>query len=662
MYWGRIQKLLWGLVITVLVALAMAFAFRQAIGKWVLSEVQARAQAHNGIHIRFDHFEVEGISGATFSKLVVAVPGRDTLLKADTLTAHFRLLPLLVGNIRLDDLYLHNAEVNLNTCEGETNLRAASGKTSIAPASNKQVNFSGIISRFYNQYLARLPRRMEAHGLVLKIIGRNADMRYILPLLAWNDQNVRANISVGSKEWFITGKRNTDKHLLDVQVATPADALFPLPPVEDRLNLQVGFATIGLQVASLEVSSGEATLQASVQARRFWVNQPKLCREPILLDSLQGDFSVFADAQTLRLDSTTRGRINAIAFKPYAQIRLAADTTIALHCTIDTMGAQQFFDALPPTVFASVRGAQVQGRLAYRMHMLYKSTMPDSADFDAGFWTESFRLARFGAVPLNKIKEPFAHQPWRDKRSIIMGPANPNFVKLDDISMYVKDAVVTSEDGSFPWHKGFNMRAMRRSIAENIRKGHFARGGSTITMQLVKNVFLRPEKTIARKLEEALLVWLIENQYLVSKDRMLEVYLNAIEWGPNVYGIEEAGRFYFERHPAQLYLPQSIFLAMIVPSPRKYMYNFEPAPDSLRTRGLEFTLRPAFQQYFKLVGGIMLAQEKITQEQFDALDYREIQLQGESLRLMRKTLRDKQPEETKAVEEMEDELDDLDLQ
>ena len=98
------------------------------------------------------------------------------------------------------------------------------------------------------------------------------------------------------------------------------------------------------------------------------------------------------------------------------------------------------------------------------------------------------------------------------------------------------------------------------------------RGASTLSMQLVKNVFLNPDKTIARKLEEILIVWLIENNRLTSKSRMFEVYMNIIEWGPDVYGITEAARFYFAKDPAALTLSECIFLAYIIPYP-KYIRN-----------------------------------------------------------------------------------------
>jgi membrane peptidoglycan carboxypeptidase len=146
---------------------------------------------------------------------------------------------------------------------------------------------------------------------------------------------------------------------------------------------------------------------------------------------------------------------------------------------------------------------------------------------------------------------------------------------LDQISPYLQKCVLTSEDPSFFSHRGFINEAFKQSILKNIRTKKFSRGASTISMQLIKNVFLTREKTVSRKLEEILLVYILENNRIASKERMLEVYFNIIEWGPNVYGIGEAAQFYFQKTPADLTLKECLFLATIVPKPKKFMWQFD---------------------------------------------------------------------------------------
>ena len=137
----------------------------------------------------------------------------------------------------------------------------------------------------------------------------------------------------------------------------------------------------------------------------------------------------------------------------------------------------------------------------------------------------------------------------------------------------------------------------------------FARGGSTITMQLVKNVFLNRNKNFARKLEEALIVWLIENERLTSKERMYEVYLNIVEWGPLVYGIQEASAYYFKKRPSQLTTEESIFLASIIPKPKHFRSSFAEGGQ----------LKENMEGYYKLIAKRLAQQGVISEIEADSI-------------------------------------------
>ena len=154
-----------------------------------------------------------------------------------------------------------------------------------------------------------------------------------------------------------------------------------------------------------------------------------------------------------------------------------------------------------------------------------------------------------------------------------------DWVSRDEISDYVELAVVCAEDQNYLKHNGFDFGAIEKAMKYNEKmedRGKTKRrGASTISMQLVKNVFLTREKTLSRKLEEILLVYILENNRISTKERMLEVYFNVIEWGPNVYGIGEAAQFYFQKRPAELNLNECLFLATIVPKPKGFMYRFD---------------------------------------------------------------------------------------
>jgi monofunctional biosynthetic peptidoglycan transglycosylase len=137
------------------------------------------------------------------------------------------------------------------------------------------------------------------------------------------------------------------------------------------------------------------------------------------------------------------------------------------------------------------------------------------------------------------------------------------------ISVHLKRAVVAAEDAKFMSHRGFDWDEIQKAVERNVREGEIVRGASTITQQLAKNLFLSGERTWWRKAQEAVITVMLEA--LMSKRRILEIYLNVIEWGDGIFGIEAAARHHFGASAARLDPEQSARLAAMVPSPRRYL-------------------------------------------------------------------------------------------
>ncbi len=139
------------------------------------------------------------------------------------------------------------------------------------------------------------------------------------------------------------------------------------------------------------------------------------------------------------------------------------------------------------------------------------------------------------------------------------------WVSLDKISKNLTKAVLLAEDDRFYQHKGFDLIEIRNSIMKNIRERRWARGGSTLTQQLAKNLYLSPEKTLKRKFDEMILTWKLESR--LSKSRILELYLNVVEWGEGRFGAEAAAQFYFNKSALQLTCAEAASLAARLPNP-----------------------------------------------------------------------------------------------
>jgi monofunctional glycosyltransferase len=151
-------------------------------------------------------------------------------------------------------------------------------------------------------------------------------------------------------------------------------------------------------------------------------------------------------------------------------------------------------------------------------------------------------------------------------------PKKSNYVPLKRISPYLIKTIVLTEDSSFWDHQGFDWVSIQKNYEENSKVGYYKRGGSTITQQLAKNMFLNPEKSMIRKGLEALITIKIEK--VLKKKESLERYLNVIEFGKDLFGIKAASQFYFQKSPADLDIVESAFLAMLLPNPKKYAASF----------------------------------------------------------------------------------------
>lgn len=142
------------------------------------------------------------------------------------------------------------------------------------------------------------------------------------------------------------------------------------------------------------------------------------------------------------------------------------------------------------------------------------------------------------------------------------------WVPYERISIHLKRAIIAAEDAKFVDHEGFDWEGMQKALEKNQKKGRAVAGGSTISQQLAKNLFLTPTRSYGRKVEEAIITLMLEN--LWSKRRIFEVYLNVIEWGNGVFGAEAAARHYYNLPAAQLGPEQAARLAGMVPNPRYY--------------------------------------------------------------------------------------------
>lgn len=193
--------------------------------------------------------------------------------------------------------------------------------------------------------------------------------------------------------------------------------------------------------------------------------------------------------------------------------------------------------------------------------------------FLAAFLLEVGRFSVYPNVSRLKKDNPkkTAFMDFRERERLAEGKRArlvQYWVPFAGISSYAVKAVLVAEDDKFWSHEGFDFEAMQKALEKDIRKRNLRAGGSTISQQLAKNLYLSPSKDPVRKLKEAILTWRIERN--LSKRRILEVYLNVAEWGDGIFGIEAAARHYYGKKAAELSAREAARLAAVLPNPRRW--------------------------------------------------------------------------------------------
>ncbi len=338
----------------------------------------------------------------------------------------------------------------------------------------------------------------------------------------------------------------------------------------------------------IEVDKGMADLSGKLKVHNLNVYHPMLAPETMRDVSFDSKLSATANlaARTLVLttfDVETKG----VSYKLSGDLALPGgleedgrrreEPRFRAHIVVPTAHCQAVLQSIPAEFVPKLQGFELTGPFEADVRL----------EVDWSDLQEKTVLDGYVSLPRCKIVKPNAEFDTRRLTSsfehqILVGPdeyetvdigmESDDYAQIFDVASPFLNAVLTQEDSRFYDHQGFIPREFRSALVRNLEAGHFKFGASSITMQMVKNVFLNREKTISRKLQELFLTWYVEKT--LEKDRILEIYVNAIEYGPNVYGIVKASKIYFDKHPREIEPIEAAFLAHLLPAPRKRYFQY----------------------------------------------------------------------------------------
>ncbi len=579
---------------------AVAYSKREALLKKMVARAITKARTDYNLDVKIGSAGFSGLSTVHMTGISIVPQDRDTLTTIADLTIGVKLMPLLVGNVKLAQLGLDSGNINIVVKDSLTNLDFILKRKKKDTVSTGKMNLADLAHNLLNQILYKIPDDMQVKNLLLKVNDNDtAKLSFLTTEATIIDGALKSNILVNGDEatWHLNGLLEPSDKQMDVTFFADNKKV-ELAYLNRKLNAKLSFDTIRTQLRNANYKGDAYKITGSWSVKNLLLNHAKIASNDIVVPDASLDADLLVGENYVALDSSSTIHLQKAAIHPYLKYTLSPHKIYELKLHTDRQDAQAFLNSFPQGLFESLEGLQVSGQVKYDMNFYLDATVPDSVKFNSSLTPYNLKIVKWGATNLEKINQPFVYTPYeygKPMRNITIGPANPNFTPLSQISNNFKNAVLTAEDPSFFKHKGFVEESIRKSIAVNFKEHKFVRGGSTISMQLVKNVFLSRQKTLARKVEEILIVWLIENNRVVSKNRMLEVYFNIIEMGQNIYGIGEASRQYFGKSPADLSVGEGIFLANIVPRPKIAMMKFYG----------DGTLKPYLRGYFRFIGNIM---------------------------------------------------------
>ncbi len=397
----------------------------------------------------------------------------------------------------------------------------------------------------------------------------------------------------------------------DADIQLPS---FALRRVADLLPASVSLEPGALaHGVSLKTSWSEATgrlkVTGDLSVAGLRLALPAVAREPMRnLDvGLSLDATIDPGAETIALTNTVIRRRNIAIDVDATLSSFRRSPTLDLRLNLRSAQVQDVIDALPRELIPRLEGLRADGVLSWPVDIHLPALNIDGLRIDSRPQLHGFRLLSMGRrLDLAQARRALTYRIRRSDGSIgqrTVGPMTSGWVDYADINPYLVKAVTTTEDGSFFRHRGIAYFAIEESIKTNLKEMRYVRGGSTVTQQLVKNLFLDFHKTAGRKIEELFIAWQLEKS--LSKQEIMALYLNAIEFGPGIYGIGNASKTFFGKPPAELNLAQCMYLSSIIPSPRKHYAHF--------TRG---RVSDSYHRYVKKLIGVMLKRKRITEQEY----------------------------------------------
>ena len=458
-------------LIFVLLLLIAGFSLRGVILRKAIRNVAERFKNHN-YTVHFDGAGFKGLSAVYIKEIFIQSESGDNSVQINSLFVKPRIIPLLAKRIRIKKINAQSVVIRYDYVDSAfvANIQAHTDSANFFETRN-EIDMAGFAYRNIRRLFHYIPSRVNVEKV-------DVEVKYSGNVSGMGIENFKLNRGVFAATMILRGDSNTlqlpfsgklDKSTPEISfsMVNPDTSFLPVPILRDKYGFEAGFDSVEFSIDLSRRSRHMVSPQGVFAFSGFKSKGDRLSTGNILIDHFTSSYKVNIGASFAEIDSATQVHLNRIGFHPYFRLSLSDKPVVEFKIIPQTWAANDFFSSLPQGMFTSLNGIQTEGMLHYFLTFSVNMACPDSLYFNTRLTGENFRITTYGVDDYRMLNGNFNHHVYEKGRlvaSFPVGAGNPDFVPFEEISPFLRAAVMTSEDGSFFYHNGFNPKAFRESI------------------------------------------------------------------------------------------------------------------------------------------------------------------------------------------------------
>ncbi|HBI89404.1 MAG TPA: penicillin-binding protein, partial [Sphingobacterium sp.] len=439
-----------------------AYQKRDAMLMGAINKAKAKLLEKYDMELKIQYYAFQGISAVQFKNIQLLPRHRDQLAQINDLTVSVKLWPLLFGDVKLGQVILDNGTVSLVKKDSVSNydFLFKKQKKDTVENDNPKQNLAALADRLLKNVFFKVPNDLDLKNLELSYRDDSTSQRIVIPsaVIDGGDMETKFLLNDHEAAWNLTGTIDSDNQECDLRLFSDKKEV-NLPLLQRKFGLAVSFDEISFRLDKAHRRNKELLeLHGQWGFKNLKVNHWRISSKDVIFPEaiMQGALNIGASSIEVSKESTVQ--VKDFVFSPYVKYVHKPEKELFFAIHTDKIEAQHFFDAMPVGLFPGLDGIQVEGHIQYDLNFALEIKKPEKLLFSSKMDDRDLKVVKWGEADIAMLNTPFTYTAYEDgkpMREIVVGPQNPNFTPLDQISRYMQISLINTEDPFFFKDKGF---------------------------------------------------------------------------------------------------------------------------------------------------------------------------------------------------------------